>query len=272
MAIHSQATGVELHPIGPFATYANAAARTGATVASGDVGKVAFQTDTGMYWLLLTTGPTWAPVTVVANADGSITIAADGTIQAKQPTRHVVIADVAASPQSFTVPTGVTLIEVEMIRPGAGGGSGGASSGGASSGATEGGGGGGSGGATGGSATSEYLGFITVTPGHTITLNPGAGGTAGNGGVAAAAGANGNPGSTGGTGGASTIVDTTASSTLFTTLAGGVAGNGGAAGTAGSAGAAGNGGALRSGGTQWGLHVGTAASNVAGGAGGTITG
>jgi hypothetical protein len=40
--------------------YANAAARTSATgFVAGDVGRIAFQTDTGQYWRLLTTAPTW---------------------------------------------------------------------------------------------------------------------------------------------------------------------------------------------------------------------
>jgi hypothetical protein len=40
--------------------YANATARTGATgFVSGDVGRIAFQTDTGQYFRLLSTSPTW---------------------------------------------------------------------------------------------------------------------------------------------------------------------------------------------------------------------
>ncbi len=40
--------------------YANAAARTSATgFTTGDVGKIAYQTDTGQYWRLITTTPTW---------------------------------------------------------------------------------------------------------------------------------------------------------------------------------------------------------------------
>jgi hypothetical protein len=41
--------------------YANAAARTGATgFVAGDVGRIAYQTDTGEYWRLTATTPTWA--------------------------------------------------------------------------------------------------------------------------------------------------------------------------------------------------------------------
>jgi hypothetical protein len=43
--------------------YANAAARTGASgFASGDVGRIAYQTDTKQYWRLASTAPTWEPV------------------------------------------------------------------------------------------------------------------------------------------------------------------------------------------------------------------
>ena len=43
--------------------YANAAARTGASgFVTGDVGKIAYQTDTGQYWRLLTVAPTWAEI------------------------------------------------------------------------------------------------------------------------------------------------------------------------------------------------------------------
>jgi hypothetical protein len=41
--------------------YANAAARTGATgFVAGDVGRISYQTDTGEYWRLTATTPTWA--------------------------------------------------------------------------------------------------------------------------------------------------------------------------------------------------------------------
>ena len=69
-------------------TYANAAARTGATGFSlGDVGRIAYQTDTGQYWRLINSAPVWqiiappiAPVyaslqTVAANPTGSTSAA-----------------------------------------------------------------------------------------------------------------------------------------------------------------------------------------------------
>ncbi len=46
-------------------TYANAAARTGASgFIAGDVGKVAWQTNNNTFWVLLTTGPTWQGLAV----------------------------------------------------------------------------------------------------------------------------------------------------------------------------------------------------------------
>lgn len=44
-------------------TYANAAARTGATgFVANDVGRVSYQSDTGTYWRLTAITPTWAPI------------------------------------------------------------------------------------------------------------------------------------------------------------------------------------------------------------------
>ncbi len=39
--------------------HANAAARTGETVVSGDLGKISWQTDTDVFYILTDTGPTW---------------------------------------------------------------------------------------------------------------------------------------------------------------------------------------------------------------------
>jgi hypothetical protein len=45
--------------------YANAAARTGATgFVAGDIGRISYQTDTGEYWRLTATTPTWVLVAV----------------------------------------------------------------------------------------------------------------------------------------------------------------------------------------------------------------
>jgi len=46
--------------------YANAAARTGATgFVSGDVGRIAYQTDTGQYWRLIDPTPTWGLIVTI---------------------------------------------------------------------------------------------------------------------------------------------------------------------------------------------------------------
>jgi hypothetical protein len=58
MGLHSEQT--TNHRIESW-SYANAAARTGASgFTSGDVGRVAYQQDTGEYWRLTATTPTWA--------------------------------------------------------------------------------------------------------------------------------------------------------------------------------------------------------------------
>jgi hypothetical protein len=49
--------------------YANTAARTGATgFVAGDIGRIAYQTDTGQYWRLTATTPTWANVEALTTA------------------------------------------------------------------------------------------------------------------------------------------------------------------------------------------------------------
>jgi hypothetical protein len=49
--------------------YANAAARTGATgFVAGDVGRIAYQTDTGEYYRLTATTPTWALIALPTTA------------------------------------------------------------------------------------------------------------------------------------------------------------------------------------------------------------
>jgi hypothetical protein len=62
MAYHHEKTGADVHV--PYAwTYADAAARTGATgFVAGDVGKLARQTDTNTLWMLTATTPTWVQI------------------------------------------------------------------------------------------------------------------------------------------------------------------------------------------------------------------
>ncbi len=54
---HNVITTVNIHPLPGLGPYANEAARIGATVASTDVGKSAFQTDTGAMWVLTNNSP-----------------------------------------------------------------------------------------------------------------------------------------------------------------------------------------------------------------------
>lgn len=125
---------------------------------------------------------------------------------------------------SFVVPVDVNAIYVELFGGGGGGGGGGSASG-----TTNGGGGGGGAGALG------ITGMITVTPGETLTINVGAGGTAGT------AGSDGlqTGGGNGGTGGTSSVVRSAA---VLLQDIGGAGGNGGAAGNVGGAGGPGGGG------------------------------
>lgn len=68
MSLHKNSTNN--HKIENW-TYANEAARTGATgLVSGDLGKIAYQTSDGSYWRLTATTPTWASIEV--NTKGKI--------------------------------------------------------------------------------------------------------------------------------------------------------------------------------------------------------
>lgn len=61
-------------------TYADAAARTGATgFVAADVGKIAYQTDTGEYWRLTATTPTWALAAPLATQLSNSLLLATGT-------------------------------------------------------------------------------------------------------------------------------------------------------------------------------------------------
>lgn len=70
MPLHKNLTEADIHI--PYAfSYANAAARTGATgFVSGDLGKFARQTDDNSIWILTATTPTWV---AVSGASGSVT-------------------------------------------------------------------------------------------------------------------------------------------------------------------------------------------------------
>lgn len=63
MSLHKNVTSVDVHILYAY-SYANAAARTGATgFVSADLGKVAWQTDTNTFWVLIATTPTWTEIT-----------------------------------------------------------------------------------------------------------------------------------------------------------------------------------------------------------------
>jgi hypothetical protein len=62
MSLHKNLTLTDLHALYTW-SYANAAARTGATgFASADVGKMAWQTDNDSFWILKAATPTWVPI------------------------------------------------------------------------------------------------------------------------------------------------------------------------------------------------------------------
>lgn len=63
--LHSALTGTDgIHIIHQY-TYANTAARTGASgFSSTDIGKVAYQTDNATFWVLTATTPTWKAIAV----------------------------------------------------------------------------------------------------------------------------------------------------------------------------------------------------------------
>lgn len=147
---------------------------------------------------------------------------------------------------SFTVPTGVTSINVTMWGGGGGGGGGGQSV---------------TGGAGGGGA--YVTGTYSVTAGHTLTFNVGG---AGAGGSITGIGAT-SAGSGGGGGGFSDFVDNAASSTVLSLAAGGAGGGGGRVATAG--GAAGAGGNTTTGTAGTTVGTGTGGGTATTGTGGT---
>ena len=78
---HSLVSLAARHPVIKY-SYANAAARTGATgFAATDLHTVAYQADTGTYWMLTATTPTWAqlPTGPAAGFTAASVIYADGS-------------------------------------------------------------------------------------------------------------------------------------------------------------------------------------------------
>jgi hypothetical protein len=80
MALHSNSTA---NHILESWVYANASARNAATgFVTADVGKIAYQSDTGEYWRLTATTPTWAPVVVGGTFTNGIVLDAGTTTAA----------------------------------------------------------------------------------------------------------------------------------------------------------------------------------------------
>jgi hypothetical protein len=73
MAFHKDEVGSSLHVV-HFKTYASAAARTGdATLVSADIGKIAKQTDTNRYYLLINNvGPVWSEITTPSGGGSGV--------------------------------------------------------------------------------------------------------------------------------------------------------------------------------------------------------
>lgn len=73
--LHKNVTASDNHIIQAY-SYANAAARTGATgFVAADLGKIAWQTDDNTFWVLIATTPTWKELTnpaVAASADAEM--------------------------------------------------------------------------------------------------------------------------------------------------------------------------------------------------------
>jgi hypothetical protein len=244
---------------------------------------------------------------VVANADGSITVAADdvkvgvlatdvqhgvrgggtqhavatvavnGFMSAADKTKLDGIAPGANTLQSaiftangnWVAPAGVTKVWLAG-RPGSGGGGGGGGGGGFT-GATGGGGAGGRGGGAGGAAAVVETAEVDVVPATNYAITIGAAGAGGAGGAGGAAGVNGNSGAAG-TNGAKTLFDTlVAFGRLDPAIgaSGGTPGGGGLPGTAIAGGASGGGGTA---GSSYGLDALTGATSGVGGSGGGPTG
>ena len=73
---HKNLIGANVHVISAY-TYANTAARTGATgFVAADLGKVAWQQDDDTLWLLTGTGPVWVQINSSA---GNLSVTDDGT-------------------------------------------------------------------------------------------------------------------------------------------------------------------------------------------------
>ena len=108
--IHS--TQTENHPIQNW-TYANAAARTGASgFASDDIGKCAKQTDTDEWYILTATTPTWQ---LIGSGTGGGSVTGNGTNN--NMARWDGTDDIQDTSISVDDSDNVTMPDSELIRP-----------------------------------------------------------------------------------------------------------------------------------------------------------
>jgi hypothetical protein len=161
----------------PAVSGANLTSLNASNLSSGTVGTARLGTGTANSTTFLRGDQTWATVTSLPGAQGQV-FTSNGT---------------------FTIPSGISALKVTALGGGGGGG-------GASSAVCFGGSGGGGGG--GGTAVTYLTG---LTPGNTLSVTVGAGGTAGG---------------TGGTGGTSSVASGTQSITTISGSGGGGGGNG----------------------------------------------
>lgn len=113
---HKSLVGDDNHVVHAY-TYANAAARTGATgFVSGDIGKIALQSDNGSFWILQTIAPVWVELGV---GDDSIT----NTKLANMPTQTIKGRTTAGTgdPEDLTATQATAILNNFVGDSGAGG-------------------------------------------------------------------------------------------------------------------------------------------------------
>jgi hypothetical protein len=106
MSFHNAESGYSVHVSNAF-TFANAAARNSASVVSADVGKIALESDTNRYYILINTTPTWTEITSgVPGSSSGVGAVTSTAIAASVPTPGLYIATGSGS-FTFTLPTAV---------------------------------------------------------------------------------------------------------------------------------------------------------------------
>lgn len=101
-----------IHVLQAF-TYANAAARTGATgFTSADIGKAALQTDNNTLWFLSATTPTWVQIGAAGGTDATGSwLFGNGAISATTTTRYL-------TPGFDNDVAPISVIQIKMPRSG----------------------------------------------------------------------------------------------------------------------------------------------------------